>query len=192
MARKNPIQKLQDAVVGTVGGVVADPKGSAGKAAGQVRGLLSLGLTVAGQVAGQVADRLSGGDEPSPPPYGSGRPDLRVAEPTELAEPTADDGPEVAAKPTDVARAVAKKAPPAKRAAPSTPSDKLPPRKEPAKRTAAKKAPAKKAPVKKAPAKKAPAPAPQGEAEPLLDPALTKAVASEAETGARAADPDKG
>jgi hypothetical protein len=89
-----------------------------------------------------------------------------------------------------------------------------------AKAPVAKKAPTKKAPAKKAPARRAPAkkasvttidaaadaadveatPADVAEViarkepadEPLIDPAVTKTVASEAATGARAADPDKG
>lgn len=219
MAGKSPIQKLQEAVVDAVSGVVADPKGSVGKAAGQVRGVVSLGLTVAGHVAGHVADRLAGGHQ-APPPYAGGRPDLRVAEPSTSAA----EADEPVVTPSDVARVVAKKAPPRKRAAaPSTPSDKLPPRKAPAKKAPAKKAPAKKAPAKKAAAKKTQPTAaevledtsvttPVGTTgadvatnpsttdtglqqvgtEPLMDPATTKAVASEARIGARAADPDKG
>ncbi len=56
--------------------------------------------------------------------------------------------------------------------------------KAPAKKTAAQKAPGKKAAAKKTAAPPAP--------EPLLDPAMTKAVRSESATLARAADPDKG
>jgi DNA-binding protein HU-beta len=221
MADKSPIQKLQEAVAETVTGVMADPKGSAARAAGQVRGVVSLGLTVAGQVASQVADKLTVGPPAEAKEYAP-RPPLRVAEPLEPdtgpdtgpdAGPSDDHAePEVAATPTDVARVVAKKAPPPKKAAPSTPSDKLPPRREPAdeapaKKTAAKKAPAKKAPTKKAPAKKATAketpakktPAKKAPAkkaapadEPLLDPATTKTVAAEARIGAQASEPDKG
>lgn len=223
MPSKSPLQKLQDAVAETVQGVVSDPAGATAKAAEQVRGAISIGLTIAGQVATQVAEKLTGGtetEEPSAPAR------LRVAE---------DPDRGVTATPADVARvAPAKKAPPKKapaKKAPArkaTPSGKLPAKKAPAKKAPAKKAPAKKAPAKKAAAKKAPAKkapakksAPTAAArpltaaevvedaatstpletitstdvpgtEPLIDPATTKSVASEAETLARAADPDKG
>ena len=100
------------------------------------------------------------------------------------------------------------------------PAKKAPAKKAPAKKTAAKKAPAKKTAAKKAAPPRTAAEVledtsvttpvgttgadvatnpstaetdlQQPGTEPLLDPATTKAVASEAQIGARAADPDKG
>ncbi len=157
MRDKSPIQKLQDAVVEGVSEVVADPRAAAGKAVQQVRGVVSVGLTVAGQVAGEVAKRLSGADEPTAPARpAQPRPHLQVAdEPVDPADEAGTTAP--ARTPNDVARVVGKKAPPPKKAAPSTPSDKLPLKKAPAKKAAAKKAATQKAPARKAPAKKAPA-----------------------------------
>lgn len=64
MASKSPLQKLQDAVVDTVKGAVADPVGTAERAVQQARGTISLGKSVAGQVskgaAGAVTSRLHG------------------------------------------------------------------------------------------------------------------------------------
>jgi hypothetical protein len=266
VASKSPLQKLQDAVLGTVKGAVSDPVGTAGKAVQQAKGTIALGRMVAGQVTHKAADLAShrggrGASEatataarvvPTPRTETAQKP--TVPQPT-VPQPSAETPVEVT--PSDVARVVAKKSPaekaaargaaarkataakaPATKAA-SSPSAKLPVRKAPAKKATATKAPATKAPAKKAPAKKAPAkraPATRAPAapplsaaevledaatevttpvgttgadvatnpattdtdlqqpgtEPLMDPSTTKAVASQAATGARAADPHKG
>ncbi|GAA4716562.1 hypothetical protein [Nocardioides conyzicola] len=146
MADKSPIEKVQEAVTDVVRGAVADPVGTAGKAAGQVRGAVSLGFTVFGQVAQTVADRLL--RTPTPPPSAPKPPVVDRGQPT----------------PADVARVVEMKPAAAKKA----PAKKAPAKKAPAKKTTpsgqlpVKKAPAKKAPAKKAPAKKSPAAGTEG------------------------------
>jgi len=140
MPEKSPIEKVQDAVVEMVREVVADPEGSARKAADQIRGALSLGFMVVGQVAQTVADRLM--QSPTPPPSAPKPPIIDRELPT----------------PADVARVVELKPDTAKKApAKKSPSGKLPVKKAPVKKAPVKKAPVKKAPAKKAPAKKAPA-----------------------------------
>ncbi len=159
MAKKSPLQKIQETVVGTVKGVVKDPAGAAGKAAEHAKGALAIGKMVAGQVTKAAAEKVASvsglRSEPPVPP--------REVTPEKAAEKPAEKSAEVT--PIDVARVVAKK-PASERPAPakkapakkaSSPSAKLPPKKAPANATAAKKTPAKKAPAKKAPAKKAPA-----------------------------------
>lgn len=147
MADKSPLEKVQEVVTEAVRGAVADPAGTAGKAAGQVRGVLSLGFMVAGQAAQTVADRLL--RTPTPPPSAPKPPVVDRGQPT-----PADVARVVEMKPAAAKKAPAKKAPakkaPAKKA--GTPSGKLPIKKAPTKKAPAKKAPAKKAPAKKAPA----------------------------------------
>jgi hypothetical protein len=159
VASKSSLQKLQDAVVGIVKGVVRDPVGSAGKAVHQAKGTFAVGKAVAGQVARSATAKASGPkDAPAPAP---------TPTPTPSAASPADPERDVVITPADVARVVEKKSPaekaatkkaPAKKApvkkAAASPSGKLPPRKAPADEVSAKKAPAKKAPAKKAPAKK--------------------------------------
>jgi DNA-binding protein HU-beta len=143
---KSPLEKIQDAV----NEAVADPEGTARKAAAQVRGALSLGFMVVGQVAQTVADRLMHSPTPTPTPPSAPKPPV-----VDRERPTpADVAKVVELKPAAAKKAPAKKAP-AKKSA--TPSGKLPVKKAPAKAAPAKKAPAKKAPAKKAPAKKSPA-----------------------------------
>ena len=152
------MQKIQDSVVDTVKGVVNDPAGAAAKAAGQAKGALALGKMMAGQVTKTAADKIAGvsglRSEPPVPPREE-IPERHAAEPVEHAGEVT---------PNDVARVVAKKAPPAKKA----PAKKAPPKKT----TPSAKLPAKKAPAKKAPAKKAPPPkkAPAAEAAPTEAP----------------------
>lgn len=139
MTDKSPIEKIHDAITGKVHGAVADPSGTAAKAAEQARGVLALGFMAVGQVAQTIADRLM---RPPPPP---------------AAPPSAPRAPVTPAHdqptPADVARVVEMKPTPkprpkpAAKTAPATPSGKLPPRKAPAKKTSAKKAPAKKPPA---------------------------------------------
>jgi hypothetical protein len=157
VASKSSLQKLQDAVVGIVKGVVRDPVGSAGKAVHQAKGTFAVGKAVAGQVARSATAKASGAkNAPAPTPT-----------PTPSAASPADPERDVVITPADVARVVEKKSPaekaatkkaPAKKApvkkAAASPSGKLPPRKAPADEVSAKKTPAKKAPAKKAPAKK--------------------------------------
>src|SRR6478752_10349151 len=135
MPEKSPIEKIQDTVADLVRGAVADPEGTARKAADQVRGVLSLGFMVVGQVAQTIAERLM--QSPEPPPSAPKPPVVDREQPT----------------PADVARVVEMK-PPAKKA----PAKKAPAKKAPAKKAPAKKAsPSGKLPAKKAPAKKPPA-----------------------------------
>jgi hypothetical protein len=137
MPEKSPIEKVQDAVADVVRGVVADPEGSARKAADQVRGVLSLGFMVVGQAAQTIAGRLM--QAPETPPSAPKPPIVEREQPT----------------PADVARVVEMKPPPKK-----APAKKAPAKKAPAKKagsaTPSGKLPAKKPPAKKAPAKKAP------------------------------------
>ena len=142
MADKSPLEKVQEVVTEVVRGAVADPVGTAGKAAGQVRGVLSLGFMVVGQTAQTVADRLL--HTPTPPPPSAPRPPV-----VDRAQPT----------PADVARVVEMKPAAAKKA----PAKKAPAKKAPAKKNATPsgRLPVKKAPAKKAPAKKAPAAGPE-------------------------------
>ena len=151
VASKSSLQKLQDAVVGTVKGVVKDPVGSAGKAVQQAKGTFVLGKTVAVQVTRSATGRTA------PPP--SAFTVKSEPAPTPPATPAPRSPAHDVVTPSDVARVVEKKSPaekaaakkaPAKKApatkAASSPSGKLPPRK----------APAKKAPTPKAPAEKSP------------------------------------
>lgn len=141
MPEKSPIEKIHHSVTGAVLGAVADPGGTATKVAQQARGVAALGFMAVGQVAQTIADRLM---KPPPAPTPSAP---RAPVPAPRDKPT----------PADVARVVEMKPPPkprpkpapkpAAKAAPATPSAKLPPRK----------APAKKAPPKKAPTKQPPA-----------------------------------
>jgi hypothetical protein len=57
VASKSPLHKLQNAVVGTVKGVVKDPVGTAGKAVQQAKGTFALGKMVAGQVTRAAAHK---------------------------------------------------------------------------------------------------------------------------------------
>ncbi|MFC7494117.1 MULTISPECIES: hypothetical protein [unclassified Nocardioides] len=155
---------------------------------------------------------------PSRPVAPSGRPEAPT--PADVAK-VVEMKPKPPAKKAPPKKAPAKKATPsaklpAKKAAEKAAEKKAPP----VKKTAAKKAPAKKAPAKEAPATKTAAEVvedtsvttpvgttgadvatnpnttdtdlQQPGTAPLMDPATTKAVASEARTGARAADPEKG
>jgi hypothetical protein len=198
---KNPIGKIKDAatdaavtVVGTVTETVRDPIGTGQK-------VVSTAVGQAAAVASRVGTLLPGRQR-SAPAKADTRP---VAEPQE--EPTKSHGDPV--KPP-AKKATAKKSPAKKTA-----------KKAPAKKTAAKKTTAKKAPSMKATAKKAadlatvddssvetpvgttgadPATNPdttdsdlqQVGTEPIMDPSLTNAIKSDADIGARAADPDKG
>src|SRR6478736_2687314 len=65
VSEKSPFEQLHDAVSAMVHGAVTDPVGTAGKAAQQARGVLSLGFLVVGQVAQTVAERLM--QSPTPP-----------------------------------------------------------------------------------------------------------------------------
>ena len=171
MTEKSPLQKIQETVVETVRGVVSDPAGAAAKAAEQARGVLALGRMVAEQVTKAATDKVAGlaGARPEPP---RPRPvETPAAAPEQHAEVTPIDVARVVAKKAPPPRkAPAKKAPPAKAAAKkTTPSGRLPAKKTapaatgaqppaaktPAKATAAKKAPAKKTPAQESPAKKA-------------------------------------
>ena len=66
MPEKSRIEKIQDAVSEVVREAVADPEGTARKAADQVHGMLSPGFIVVGQVAQTVADRLMHAAAPAP------------------------------------------------------------------------------------------------------------------------------
>jgi hypothetical protein len=57
----NPLQKLQDAVVGTVKDAVRHPVGTAGKAVSQAKETVAVGRTVAEQVVGGVVGGVAGG-----------------------------------------------------------------------------------------------------------------------------------
>lgn len=136
MASKSPLQKLQDAVVDTVKGAVADPVGTAGKAVQQARGTIALGRSVAGQVskgaAGAVTSRLHGhrSGAPAAPAAGSTAAPERPAAPAPTA-PAAKATPKATprktptptkAPVTDLAAAVVKKQAahqPPKKAAPA-------------------------------------------------------------------------
>ena len=182
MASKSPLQKLQDAVLGTVKGAVSDPVGTAGKAVQQAKGTIALGRMVAGQVTHKAADLAShrGGRGASEATATAARvvptPRTETAQKPTAPQPTAPQPSAetpVEVTPSDVARVVAKKSPaekaaargatarkataakaPATKAA-SSPSAKLPVRKAAATKAAATKAPATKAPATKAPATKA-------------------------------------
>ena len=194
MGQKSALGKLQETVVGTVRGVAKDPIGTA-------KGTVALGRAVAGQVAGQVTRTIRnrmGGGPPRPEP-------VRPVEPEKQAEVTPADVARVSKQPTATA-APTRKATPTKKApaARSTPSGKLPAKKAPAKKAPAKEA-AKSAaevvedtsvttPVGTTGADVATNPdttdtdLQQPGTEPLMDPATTKEVAAEAETGARGAE----
>jgi hypothetical protein len=118
VARKSPLSKLQESVVGTVKGAISHPVESAEKAVEQAKGRLSLGKMVAGQVtktaAGAVTSRLGHrGGTPSAPVRPSDEP-LR-------AVPDTPSAPAAAAKPAPAKPAPAKSTPakstPAKTAA---------------------------------------------------------------------------
>jgi hypothetical protein len=153
VASKSSLQKLQDAVVGTVKGVVKDPVGSAGKAVQQAKGTFAVGKAVAGQVARSATARANGAKGTRAP-----GPARTTVTPTTTSSPAPAAAPErdVVITPADVARVVEKKSP--------------------AEKAAAKKAPAKKAPAKKAPAKKA-ASSPSGKLPPPKAPPAKKAPA---------------
>jgi hypothetical protein len=114
MPEKSPIEKLQDAVAEMVRGAVADPVGTAGKAAEQARGILALGFMVVGQTAQTLADRLL--QTPTPPPSAPGPPTVDRAQAT----------------PADVAQVVEMKSPPKKAPAKKAPAKKAPAKKPPA------------------------------------------------------------
>lgn len=104
MARKSPLSKLQESVVGTVKGAITHPVESAEKAVEQAKGTISLGKMVAGQVtktaAGVVTSRLGNrGGTPSAPARTSDEP-LRAV-PDEAGAPAATTAPAepTAAKP---------------------------------------------------------------------------------------------
>ena len=195
MPPKNPIGKIKDTatdaavtVVGTVTETVKDPIGTGQKVVGT-----AIGQAVA--VAGRVSTKLPGRKRATAPKVAS-RP---VADPQD--EPDKAHG--------DPVQPPAKKA--AKKGAAKKGAAKKTAKKAPAKKTAAKKAPAKKAadlaavedsevetPVGTTGADPATNPdttdsdLQQVGTEPLVDPSLTNAIKAEADTGARAADPDKG
>ena len=115
VASKSSLQKLQDAVVGTVKGVVKDPAGSAGKAVHQAKGAFAVGKAVAGHVAHTVTERVMGStDAPAPAPT-----------PAPVAAPPRD----VVITPSDVARVVEKKSPAEKAATKKPPAKKAPAKK---------------------------------------------------------------
>jgi hypothetical protein len=186
---KNPIGKIKDAatdaavtVVGTVTATVKDPIGTGHK-------VVSTAVGQAVAVAGHVGTRLPGLKRAAAPKVDT-RP---VAEPQ--GDPLKPPTKKAAAKKGAAKKTAAKKAP--------------------AKKTAAKKAPAKKTaktaadlaavddssvetPVGTTGADPATNPdttdhdLQQVGTEPIMDASLTNAIKSEAEFGARAADPDKG
>jgi hypothetical protein len=143
MPDKSPIEKVQDAVADVVRGTVADPEGTARKAADQVRGVLSLGFMLVGQVAQTLAERLMQSPTPTTAPPSAPKPpivDHEIPTPADVARV-------VELKPAAAKKAPAKKAPAKKAPAKKSPSGKLPVTKTPAKKAPAKKAPAKKAPA---------------------------------------------
>jgi hypothetical protein len=168
----------------------------------------------AASAAGSVATRVPGVGSPTVQPSAPvPGPDQPVeASPADVARIVEKKAP--AAKKAPARKAPAGKAPATKAA--SSPGAKLPAKKAPAKKAPAKKTPAKKTaplsaaevledaatevttPVGTTGADVATNPSTtdtdlqQPGTEPLLDPSLTKAVASEADTLSRAADPDKG
>jgi hypothetical protein len=192
---KNPIGKIKDAatdaavtVVGTVTETVKDPIGTGHK-------VVSTAVGQAVAVAGHVGTRLPGLKRAAAPKVDT-RP---VAEPQD--EPTKSQGDPLK--------------PPTKKASAKKGAAKKTAKKAPAKKTAAKKAPAKKTaktaadlaavddssvetPVGTTGADPATNPdttdhdLQQVGTEPIMDASLTNAIKSEAEFGARAADPDKG
>ena len=218
MASRSAIQKLQDVVVGTVKGAVKDPVGTAGKAVRQAKGGLAVGRAFVDQVSRTATHRPGGGatgartpeaattPTPASEPEGTPSDVARVVQKKATAK-------KATAKTTAAKKTATKK---------STPSAKLPAKKAPAKKSAPTKTAAKKTAAKKSPARKTAAEVVEDSAqevrtpvgttaadsavnpdtadtslqqpgtEPLMDPATTKAVASEAETGSRAADPEKG
>jgi hypothetical protein len=203
VASKNPLGKLKDAateaavtVVGTVTEAVKHPVGTGQRVIGSAVGQA---VTVAGAVSSKVPSRrrqAAAKAEPHPGP---------VAERQEESRKLHGDPVEPAAT-----KAVAKKT------AKKTPTKKTPAKKAAAKKTA-KKTPAKKAAATKSAAELAAVEDNEVETPvgttgadeatnpdttdtdlqqvgtpPLVDPSLTNQVKSEAEIGARAADPDKG
>ncbi|HET7721267.1 MAG TPA: hypothetical protein VFK43_14980 [Acidimicrobiales bacterium] len=161
MAAKNPLGKIKDLTVDTL----RSPKDLAGKAVGQARGAASAGRHLAGQAtksatsltAGAVS-KLMSGRKPTVAPAAEDLPTpVNVTEelgldPAPVEAPATDepltsidaeaDVSNVDVTPADVAKAVAKKAPARKPAAPkapaakkaparkSAPGAKLPPRKK--------------------------------------------------------------
>ena len=147
MASKSPLQKLQDAVVGTVKGVVKDPVGSAGKAVHQAKGTFAVGKAVAGQVARSATAKATGArNAQAPAPART----TVTPRPSPPAAPAAER--DVVITPADVARVVEKKSPTEKAAAKKAPAKKAPAKK--AASSPSGKLPPRKAPTKKAPAKK--------------------------------------
>ncbi len=167
MARKNPLGKIKDAadvaVLTVVGTVTETVKDPIGTGQKVVGVAVGQAAAAVGAVTSRVGGRKGSGHQQSPAPVA-----------------TAQDAPRKTEG--DPVKPAAKKAP-----AKKTSAKKAPAKKAPAKKSAAKKAPAKKSAAEKAPAKTAPL----SNTEPLLDPALTKAVKAEAETGAKASDVDK-
>lgn len=152
MPEKSPFEKIQEVVTETVRGIAADPAGAATKAAEQVRGAVSLGLTMAGQAAQSIAERLNQAAAPPPPPSAPVRPTPPPPAPKAApdSETRPDAGVEGTAEMRPKPRPPAKKtAPPAKKAAAkktptkkaakpakkTTPSAKLPPKKTPPKKS---------------------------------------------------------
>jgi hypothetical protein len=141
---------LQDAVVGTVKGVVKDPVGSAGKAVQQAKGTFAVGKAVAGQVARSATARANGAKSTRAP-----GPARTTITPTTTSSPAPAAAPErdVVITPADVARVVEKKSPAEKAAAKKAPAKKAPAKKA-ASSPSGKLPPPKAPPAKKAPAKK--------------------------------------
>ena len=135
----NPLQKLQDAVVGTVKGAVRHPVGTAGKAVSQAKETVAVGRTVAEQVVGGVVGGVAGGVAARVGRVArGGAPET----PTESPETGAETAAESATELTD-ANAETATAP--------TPITEAPTKKAAAKKSATKKAPGAKPHVTKPP-----------------------------------------
>jgi hypothetical protein len=205
MTGKNALVLIKDAALGPV----KDPIGTTGRAVGQVVGLTRSTMAIGATVVGGVVSRL-----PLPDLLGSEpRPKVEAAEPASEPATRSATGPE--AQPAEASRK-AHGDPVAPDRAPRTTASakKAPARKAPARSSTAKKAPvtsidaaadaehvdATPADVARAvtskPARRTTTrserttTADRTASEPLVDPATTKAVASEASVGARGASTD--
>ena len=134
----NPLQKLQDAVVGTVKGAVRHPVGTAGKAVSQAKETVAVGRTVAEQVVGGVVGGVAGGVAARVAKVARGGSQEASGAPETGEETTTTAGEDTEATATPITEAPTKKAAATKAA-------------KTASKTAAKKAPAGKPRVTKPP-----------------------------------------
>jgi hypothetical protein len=141
----NPLQKLQDAVVGTVKDAVRHPVGTAGKAVSQAKETVAVGRTVAEQVVGGVVGGVASGVAARVGRVARGA----AGTPAEsAAETAADTAANIVGDVVDKATGGAGSD--AEAPAAPTPIDEAPTKKAAAEKAAAKKAAAKKAATKAA------------------------------------------